>query len=73
MSNQYEQETPMFCPFCRIWVRIDHSISQCERDIQTVRLLLMMYRQGWLDARDHLLAQTMKVDREILRKYKELS
>jgi hypothetical protein len=43
-----------------------------EHDLQTLRLMLMMYRQGWLDATEHIRGQTMRIDREIKALYREL-
>jgi hypothetical protein len=43
-----------------------------ERSVQTVRLMLMMYRQGWLDAAEYLAGETMRQARAMQQEYNRL-
>lgn len=43
-----------------------------ERDIQITRLLIMMYRQGWIDATAYLRAETTSVAHRIKADYDRL-
>lgn len=42
------------------------------QDIQTIRLLLMMYRQGWVDAAEYLNKQSLHIAHQIKKQYRDL-
>jgi hypothetical protein len=43
-----------------------------DKDLQTVRLLLMMYRQGWLDAGRYLAGEANRHGMILLKQYRAL-
>lgn len=42
------------------------------RELMNLRIILMMYRQGWIDACQHLTAETRRIKREMENKYQNL-